>query len=137
MGYRGRIYFTEKQKAEIWDRWQRGESMSSIGRRGIVTLSGIGPVWTINQQAKSLKSALSEQNSKYLERPSNRSDRSGKMQENQWPRNPVLTFWQSERICSDNALQTSCLRRSAQVSLTMLAPGTRSDCIPHPCGRRG
>ena len=56
MGYRGRIYFTEKQKAEIWDRWQRGESMSSIGRRGIVTLSEIGPVWTINQQAKSLKS---------------------------------------------------------------------------------
>jgi hypothetical protein len=25
------------------------------------------------------------------------------MQENQWPRNPVLTFWQSKRICSDNA----------------------------------
>ena len=24
--------FTEKQKAEIWDRWQRGESMRSIGR---------------------------------------------------------------------------------------------------------
>ena len=33
MGYRQRIYFTDKQKAEIWDRWQRGESMSSIGRR--------------------------------------------------------------------------------------------------------
>ncbi|MGI9522209.1 MAG: helix-turn-helix domain-containing protein, partial [Hyphomicrobiaceae bacterium] len=32
MGYGRRIYFTEKQKAEIWDRWQRGESMSSIGR---------------------------------------------------------------------------------------------------------
>ena len=32
MGYRRRIYFTEKQKAEIWDRWERGESMSSIGR---------------------------------------------------------------------------------------------------------
>jgi len=32
MGYRRRIYFTEKQKSEIWDRWQRGESMSSIGR---------------------------------------------------------------------------------------------------------
>ena len=32
MGYRRRIYFTEKQKAEIWDRWQRGESMSSVGR---------------------------------------------------------------------------------------------------------
>ena len=25
------------------------------------------------------------------------------MQENQWPRNPVLTFWQSKRIYSDNA----------------------------------
>ena len=32
MSYRRRIYFTNKQKAEIWDRWQRGESMSSIGR---------------------------------------------------------------------------------------------------------
>lgn len=32
MSYRRRIYFTDAQKAEIWDRWQRGESMSSIGR---------------------------------------------------------------------------------------------------------
>lgn len=32
MAYRRRIYFTDKQKSEIWDRWQRGESMSSIGR---------------------------------------------------------------------------------------------------------
>jgi IS30 family transposase len=32
MRYRRRIYFTDAQKAEIWDRWQRGESMSSIGR---------------------------------------------------------------------------------------------------------
>jgi IS30 family transposase len=32
MTYRRRIFFTEQQKAEIWDRWQRGESMSSIGR---------------------------------------------------------------------------------------------------------
>jgi len=32
MAYRTRIFFTEKQKSEIWDRWQRGESMSSIGR---------------------------------------------------------------------------------------------------------
>jgi transposase, IS30 family len=29
---RRRIFFTDKQKSEIWDRWQRGESMSSIGR---------------------------------------------------------------------------------------------------------
>jgi IS30 family transposase len=32
MSYRRRIYFTSEQKSEIWDRWQRGESMSSIGR---------------------------------------------------------------------------------------------------------
>lgn len=29
---RSRTYFTDKQKADIWDRWERGESMSSIGR---------------------------------------------------------------------------------------------------------
>jgi len=44
MGYRGRIYFTEQQKAEIWDRWQRGESMSSIGRRFDRNSSSIYPV---------------------------------------------------------------------------------------------
>lgn len=32
IAYRTRVYFTAKQKAEIWDRWERGESMSSIGR---------------------------------------------------------------------------------------------------------
>lgn len=32
MKYRRRIYYTAAQRAEIWDRWQRGESMSSIGR---------------------------------------------------------------------------------------------------------
>jgi len=32
MAYRRRQFFTDKQKSEIWDRWQRGESMSSIGR---------------------------------------------------------------------------------------------------------
>jgi len=49
-------------------------------------------------RALSDKPALSEQNSKYSERPSNRSDRPGKTQENQWPRNPVLTFWQSHEF---------------------------------------
>jgi IS30 family transposase len=44
MGYRQRIYFTEKQKAEIWDRWQRGESMSSIGRRFDRNSSSIFPL---------------------------------------------------------------------------------------------
>ncbi len=32
MKRRRRIYFTSAQKSEIWNRWQRGESMSSIGR---------------------------------------------------------------------------------------------------------
>jgi hypothetical protein len=29
------------------------------------------------------------------------------MQGNQWPQNPVLTFWQSKRIYSDNAQPVS------------------------------
>jgi len=32
MKYRTRTFYTDKQKSEMWDRWQRGESMSSIGR---------------------------------------------------------------------------------------------------------
>jgi IS30 family transposase len=32
MKYRRRIYYSASQRSEIWDRWQRGESMSSIGR---------------------------------------------------------------------------------------------------------
>ncbi len=32
MGYRTRIQYTAAQKAEMWDRWQRGESLRSIGR---------------------------------------------------------------------------------------------------------
>ncbi len=39
MGYRRRIYFTDSRKAEIWDRWQRGESMSSIRRRFDLSLA--------------------------------------------------------------------------------------------------
>ena len=33
MERRRRIYYSATQRAEIWDRWQAGESMSSIGRR--------------------------------------------------------------------------------------------------------
>ena len=32
MKYRRRIYYSTEQGAEIWERWQRGESMRSIGR---------------------------------------------------------------------------------------------------------
>ena len=44
MSRRPRIYFTDKQKAEIWDRWQRGESMSSIGRLFDRNSSSIHPL---------------------------------------------------------------------------------------------
>ncbi|MFV0625712.1 IS30 family transposase, partial [Sphingomonas sp. ac-8] len=33
MRQRKRIYYSAEQRAEIWERWRRGESMSSIGRR--------------------------------------------------------------------------------------------------------
>jgi hypothetical protein len=32
MKHRTRIYFNTEQRADIWERWQRGESLSSIGR---------------------------------------------------------------------------------------------------------
>ncbi len=32
MTYRTRIKYTAKQKDEMWDRWQRGESLKAIGR---------------------------------------------------------------------------------------------------------
>jgi hypothetical protein len=33
MTQRHRIYYSAAQRSEIWDRWQAGESMKSIGRR--------------------------------------------------------------------------------------------------------
>jgi hypothetical protein len=32
MKYRKRIYYTEAQKALMWDRWQQGESLGAIAR---------------------------------------------------------------------------------------------------------
>ena len=32
MAYRTRINYTPEQKTEMWDRWQRGESLNVIGR---------------------------------------------------------------------------------------------------------
>jgi hypothetical protein len=32
MTYRTRINYTAEQKSEVWDRWQRGESLTAIGR---------------------------------------------------------------------------------------------------------
>jgi transposase, IS30 family len=32
MAYRTRINYTVAQKTEMWDRWQRGETLNAIGR---------------------------------------------------------------------------------------------------------
>jgi len=32
MKYRARTFYTAEQKAEMWDRWQRGESLHAIAR---------------------------------------------------------------------------------------------------------
>ena len=32
MKYRARICYTESQKAQMWDRWQQGESLHQIAR---------------------------------------------------------------------------------------------------------
>ena len=44
MKYRQRTFYTDKQKSEMWDRWQRGESLSSIGRRFNRASSSIHPL---------------------------------------------------------------------------------------------
>ena len=32
MKYRTRIYYTEEQKQQMWDRWQAGDSLNEIAR---------------------------------------------------------------------------------------------------------
>ena len=44
MKYRTRIYYSEEQKAVMWDRWQKGDSLHSIARlfeRGHGSIAGI------------------------------------------------------------------------------------------------
>jgi IS30 family transposase len=43
MKYRTRTFYTEGQKSEMWDRWQRGDSMSAIGRHFNRASSSIFP----------------------------------------------------------------------------------------------
>jgi len=43
MKYRTRTFYTNERKSEMWDRWQRGESMSSIGRHFNRASSSIFP----------------------------------------------------------------------------------------------
>lgn len=44
MKYRQRTFYTDVQKSEMWDRWERGESLSSIGRRFNRASSSIYPL---------------------------------------------------------------------------------------------
>jgi IS30 family transposase len=44
MKYRQRTFYTDEQKSEMWDRWLRGESLSSIGRRFNRASSSIYPL---------------------------------------------------------------------------------------------
>ncbi len=44
MKQRPRIYYTETDKASMWDRWQKGESLNSIARhfdRGHSAIQGV------------------------------------------------------------------------------------------------
>lgn len=44
MKYRPRIYYTEEQKALMWDRWEKGETLHSIARlfdRNHTSVAGI------------------------------------------------------------------------------------------------
>ena len=42
-----RVYYTEAQKAEMWDRWQKGESFNAIGRHFDTSHSAIsGIIWS-------------------------------------------------------------------------------------------
>jgi hypothetical protein len=43
MKYRTRTFYTDQQKSEMWDRWQRGDSMGSIGRHFNCASSSIFP----------------------------------------------------------------------------------------------
>ena len=45
MAYRTRIKYTPEQRADIWDRWQKGESLTSIGRLFDRPSSSIFNMW--------------------------------------------------------------------------------------------
>jgi IS30 family transposase len=67
MGYRTRINYSDKQRNEIWDRWQRGESLNEIGRafdRGSSSIYGIlsptGGIRPVPRKRSRLALTLSE-----------------------------------------------------------------------------
>jgi len=46
MALRPRIYYNAEQKAEMWDRWQKGESLNTIGRVFDRPFSSIFDQWS-------------------------------------------------------------------------------------------
>ena len=67
MKYRTRIYYSEEQKAEMWDRWQKGESLHTIARlfdRGHSSIARIlsltGGIRPQKRRRSSLALSLSE-----------------------------------------------------------------------------
>jgi IS30 family transposase len=67
MKYRTRIYYTEEQKSQMWDRWQKGESLHSIAKlfdRGHSSIFGIlsvtGGIRPRKRTRSSLALSLSE-----------------------------------------------------------------------------
>jgi IS30 family transposase len=67
MKYRTRIYYTEEQKAVMWDRWQKGDSLHAIARlfdRNHSSIQGIfsatGGVRPVRRTRSSIALSLSE-----------------------------------------------------------------------------
>lgn len=54
MKQRRRIYYSAAQRSEIWDRWQAGESMKSIGRRFDRVSRGLSTRCSLRAIARSL-----------------------------------------------------------------------------------
>ena len=67
MKQRPRIYYTEGQKALMWDRWKKGETMASIARlfdRGHSSIQGIfaetGGIWPAPRRRSRFSLTLAE-----------------------------------------------------------------------------
>ncbi len=45
MKQRPRIYYTETQKALMWERWQKGDSLQQIAQLGLTVLPAARQIW--------------------------------------------------------------------------------------------
>ena len=73
MGYPTRIYYTEKDKSLMWDRWQKGESLHSIARhfgRSHTSIQGIlsrtGGIRPLPRRRSRLSLTLVERQTRYV-----------------------------------------------------------------------